>query len=212
MRAAERLFTSRRFHEITLDEVARSARVSKGTIYLYFKDKDDLVFQIVTSGLDELCALLGREVAGRRDFRGLLVGACEEIGDFFERRRQLFRMMQAEDSRMPWCRGGTREHWQERRDRLIGVLARIVRQGQDEGALSPDTPADVLAGYLFGMLKTQSRHVEDGVRRLGGAEALVDLFCFGACGQAGARRRPSRCMGRLPAKARRGAHVARHRQ
>ena len=34
MEAAERLFTSRRFHEITLEEVAQAAKVGKGTIYL----------------------------------------------------------------------------------------------------------------------------------------------------------------------------------
>ena len=44
MRAAEKLFTSRRYHEISLDAVVQEARVGKGTIYRYFQSKDDLFF------------------------------------------------------------------------------------------------------------------------------------------------------------------------
>ncbi|RPI59812.1 MAG: TetR/AcrR family transcriptional regulator, partial [Planctomycetaceae bacterium] len=58
MQAAEKLFTSRRFHEVTTDDIAKSAHVGKGTIYNYFKDKDDMFFQMATNGFDELCDLL----------------------------------------------------------------------------------------------------------------------------------------------------------
>ena len=42
LNALEQLLPGRRFHEITLDEVSRAAQVGKGTIYLYFQDKDAL--------------------------------------------------------------------------------------------------------------------------------------------------------------------------
>ena len=60
MKAAEHLFTNRRFHEITLDQVARAAGVGKGTIYLHFADKDDLFFQVATSGFTQLCEIIER--------------------------------------------------------------------------------------------------------------------------------------------------------
>ena len=62
MQTAERLFKSRRIHEITLDEVAQKAKVGKGTIYLHFQNKDDLFFQVATSGFDELCGLVREQV------------------------------------------------------------------------------------------------------------------------------------------------------
>ena len=64
MRAVETLFTSRQVHEITLDDVIRQAGVGKGTLYRYFKDKDDLFFQTATSGFDDLHKMLTREKAG----------------------------------------------------------------------------------------------------------------------------------------------------
>ncbi len=52
--ALERLLPGRRFHEITLEEVAREAQVGKGTIYLYFHDKDALFAELVCFRLEKL--------------------------------------------------------------------------------------------------------------------------------------------------------------
>ena len=56
LNALESLLPGRRFHEITLDEVARSAGVGKGTIYLYFRDKDSLFAELVCFRLENLAA------------------------------------------------------------------------------------------------------------------------------------------------------------
>ncbi len=55
LRALEALLPGRRFHEITLEEVAREAQVGKGTIYLYFKDKDALFAEMAFFRLEKLC-------------------------------------------------------------------------------------------------------------------------------------------------------------
>ncbi|HUV38991.1 MAG TPA: helix-turn-helix domain-containing protein, partial [Planctomycetota bacterium] len=115
MRAAERLFTSRQYHEISLDDVIRDARVGKGTIYRYFKNKEDLFLQTAQSGFDEVCEVIHCEVPGDASFERQLVSACRKISDFFTRRKQLFRMMQTEQARMFWRRGEVRSRWHERR-------------------------------------------------------------------------------------------------
>ena len=91
MQAAEQLFRTRQFHEITLDEVARVADVGKGTIYLYFSDKEDLFFQTAVAGYDEMCKLLLKKVADELTFDETLLQTCTTISDFFRRRRPLFR-------------------------------------------------------------------------------------------------------------------------
>ena len=40
--AAAKLFAERHYHEVRMDDIAANAGVAKGTIYLHFKDKDDL--------------------------------------------------------------------------------------------------------------------------------------------------------------------------
>ena len=182
MQAAEKLFTSRRLHEITLDDIVHEAHIGKGTIYTYFKDKDDLFFQVATAGFEELCDLLQRRVAGDAPFRDQLLQACAAISAFFSRRRQLFRMIQTEDARMPLCRGSMRQRWQDRRRHLVESLARIVHKGQVEGLVRGDVPDQTLAGFLLGLLRTRARNLGED-KDVIGDDLLVDLFLRGA-GQA----------------------------
>jgi AcrR family transcriptional regulator len=180
MQAVEKLFTSRRFHEITLDDVAQAARVGKGTIYRYFQDKDDLFFQTATSGFDDLCDLLGRKVPDNTTFAEQLASACEQIGRFFKRRHQLFQMMQAEEDRIYWFTGTIRDRWMEKRQNLVSALAEIMRKGVGEGKVRNDIPAEVLANFFLGMLRTRARDLTNTPGVTQRHELLVDLFCRGA--------------------------------
>ena len=181
MRAAEKLFTNRRFHEITLDEVARHASVGKGTIYLYFEDKDDLFFQVATSGFDELCAIAQRGVPAGLAFREGLLAVCQQISGFFQRRRQLFRMMQTEEGLVWWHHGKTRERWLERRGQLVAALGEILRSGVGGGEVQPEVPPEVLATFLLGMLRTRARELPQPEQI--SLEQVVDLFLRGVAGR-----------------------------
>jgi len=192
MQAAEGLFTSRRFHEITLDDVARQAGVGKGTIYRYFRNKDDLFFQTATHGLDELCDLLERAAPSDGAFAKQLLSACKQIGGFYRRRRPLFRMMQTEESRMHWCRRELRSRWAMRRKRMASAVAEILRRGVEEGTVRGDVPAEVLAGILLGMLRAQTRDLAETLGESRSLRIVVDLFLRGARagpGQRSTRRR-----------------------
>lgn len=45
-RASIDLFTSKGIAQTSIDEIAKSAGVAKGTIYLYFKNKEEIIFAI----------------------------------------------------------------------------------------------------------------------------------------------------------------------
>ena len=179
MRAAEKLFTSRRYHEISLDDVVQEAKVGKGTVYRYFENKDDLFFQTATSGFDELCELLG-SLPAQGSFKEQLLGACRNISGFYSRRRQLFRMMQSEEARMYWKHGQGRERWMEQRERLRSAVATIIRRGVEEGGLRTDVEAQTLASFLLGLLRTRAREAGEAPEQWGSVELVVDLFFHGA--------------------------------
>src|SRR5688572_31492436 len=61
--AAVRLFAQRPFHEVKLDDVAAAARVGKGTLYLYFKNKHDLYVTLIQDGFAELVDGLREQLA-----------------------------------------------------------------------------------------------------------------------------------------------------
>lgn len=43
---AKELFIKKNIQQVTLDEIAKKSNIAKGTIYLYFKNKDELVFEV----------------------------------------------------------------------------------------------------------------------------------------------------------------------
>jgi len=180
MRVVEKLATDRRFHEITLDEVAEAAKVGKGTIYHYFKDKDDLFFQVATSGFDELCELLKQTVRYNNSFSEKLLNVCKQISNFFADRRELLQMMQSEGGLVYWRRGKIRQQWLAKRKMLINALADILLDGIAEGAVRFDIPAEVLATFLLGILRTRARDLDKTPENMKSDELLVDLFLNGA--------------------------------
>jgi AcrR family transcriptional regulator len=198
MQAAEDLFTSRRFHEVTVDDVARAARIGKGTIYRYFKDKDDLFFQTAAHGFDELCDLLEGAAPNGVPFAKQLLLTSRQISAFFRRRRPLFRMMHSEEFRMHWCKGELRKQWTVHRKRMASALAGILSKGIKEGTIRGDIPTEVLAGILLGMLRTHARDLAETIGESRSLQIVVDLFLQGAGRNA---RRPGAIGRPLPATA-----------
>ena len=56
LHAGRQLFSERGLHESRMEDVAERARIAKGTLYLYFRDKDDLIHAVVASSFEELRA------------------------------------------------------------------------------------------------------------------------------------------------------------
>ena len=54
LRAAREVFFENGFHRATVDDVAERAKVSKGTVYLYFESKETILALLLLEGLNEL--------------------------------------------------------------------------------------------------------------------------------------------------------------
>jgi AcrR family transcriptional regulator len=83
--AALEVFTERGYAAARLDEVARRAGVSKGTVYLYFPSKEELFKAVVREGLVPVLERGEKMVAEHRGdtahlIRSLILGWWESIG------------------------------------------------------------------------------------------------------------------------------------
>lgn len=179
MQAAEKLFTTRQFHEITLDEVAKQADVGKGTIYQYFADKEDLFFQTAVSGYDELCAVIGACSFEGVSYRRGLVQSVEKISNYFWRRRALFRMIRAEGEKAMGRGGGLLERWGEHRKLLTRAVAAILERGIAAGEIDTVVPPEIMAEFLLGMLRTRILDLAQADPAWQSHDVLIDLFLNG---------------------------------
>jgi TetR/AcrR family transcriptional regulator, fatty acid metabolism regulator protein len=64
---ATRVFADKGFFKATVSDVARAADVAEGTIYLYFKNKDDLLISIFETNMDMFLREIKRELAQHDD-------------------------------------------------------------------------------------------------------------------------------------------------
>src|SRR3954467_8934980 len=91
---AARLFATRPFHKVRLDDVAAAAGVGKGTLYVYFQSKEDLYFTITFEGIALLLNRLTTQLAG--DHSGAmhrLQTIVNELTDFAFQHPQFFELM-----------------------------------------------------------------------------------------------------------------------
>lgn len=177
--AAESMLRERRVHELTMDEVARAAGVSKGTIYRYFADKDELLFSLATDGFDQLCDVV-ESVPAEGDFARRLLFACERIQRFFSERRALMRMIHEHEGRIRCFSGTMRASWMEHRLKLMRAMAAVIEQGMLQEVVRRQWPAEDQAMLLLGMLRA-SQHAP-GKRPVMPVSMVVEVFLRGvAC-------------------------------
>lgn len=178
--AAEVLFTTRRFHEVTMDDVCREAGVGKGTIYRYFKDKDDLFQRLITSGAEELCEILQSESAASDPFAHQLRRVVGRLRQAMQRKHDLFRLMQSEETRKIAFNEATRAQWKQRRKVLLEATAAFLKRGVENKALRDDIAPEALATVLLGMLRSLTWHGEPLPDGEESTSLLTDLFLRGA--------------------------------
>lgn len=147
LEAAETLFARRGFFHARIAEIAREAGVADGTIYLYFKSKDDLLISwfewrmdLVVAELEAAVAAAERPTDKLRAFLETQLGLVESNPAAAEvltvELRQSSKFM--------------KEYSNPRFADFLRLLAGIIREGQDAGDFDPDIPAPHAARAIFG--------------------------------------------------------------
>ena len=119
---AARMLAQDGFQDLNLDELAAAAEYSKGTLYLHFKTKEDLVLAVATRALQHRADLLERAAAfsgtTRERARALAFACCE----FMVTHRDFFAVELILQARSFWDRAS-----EERRSRHLDESGRIFR-------------------------------------------------------------------------------------
>jgi TetR/AcrR family fatty acid metabolism transcriptional regulator len=140
----------RGYYGTTVSTIARRAGVADGTIYLYFKSKEDLLVSIFERAMqrfnEEAGCIVEEAAAGAEDkLRRLvalhlsLMGEDRDLAVIFqvEFRHTLHILERLSRSRM--------------RD-YLALIARVVEQGKQEGVFKRDVDALFAAKVVFGIL------------------------------------------------------------
>jgi AcrR family transcriptional regulator len=125
-------FSSRGFEAARLDDVARRAGVAKGTIYLYFRDKESLFQELIRAMLTPLVGTI--EAMGKADLPLHLL--ADHIVDLFvreiyeTRRKDVVRLMISEGRRFPKL---AEFYYREVLSRIIAAVRTLLRRAAARG-------------------------------------------------------------------------------
>jgi AcrR family transcriptional regulator len=189
--AAARLFSAHRFHEARMEDIAAAAEVGKGTLYRYFKDKDELYQALLAQAAREITARLRDEVAragGPRARLEAIVACCVA---YFDEQPHLFDLINHAEA---MSRIDALSEWQRARD----DFARMTRAAFDDAAAAgafviadPEVAVLMLLGGLRSVIRFGARpRPADLARR------VVDGFLHGAAAPAPAGRNGHRTTAR----------------
>ncbi len=93
IKAAENLFAKSGFYGTDVDLIAKSAGVSKGSVYNYFDSKDEILMSVIEEGIDELDARMAKYVRPLDDPIDKLKKGIEFYVKFLEKREPLFKVL-----------------------------------------------------------------------------------------------------------------------
>lgn len=79
--AAEKVIFSKGIEQATMDEIAEEAELSKGTLYIYFKNKNELYLAITKRGSDILNERFSKIFSSRHDITGIEL--VQKIGETY---------------------------------------------------------------------------------------------------------------------------------
>ncbi|HEX8395031.1 MAG TPA: TetR/AcrR family transcriptional regulator [Longimicrobium sp.] len=138
--AALELFVTKGFTATRMDEIARAAGVTKGTLYLYFPSKEDLFRAVVHETVVPRLEMGERLVAGHTGpaadlLRALVHAWWEKIGD--SRLSYMAKLMTAESANFPEL---TRYYVEEVVLRARRIFASALRRGIESGEFRGDLP------------------------------------------------------------------------
>src|SRR3954463_7986087 len=180
LRAAIDVFAERGFFNAQVADVARVAGVAAGTVYLYFKSKDDLLISIFERSMREGLTNGRAAVAKLDDPRERLVRLARAHLARLGADRNLAIVFQVE------LRQSTK--FMERfsatllRD-YLGLIREAIADGQRAGLFRADLKATAMAKMLFGALDEMATNWILSRRRYSleaDADTVVDLFINGA--------------------------------
>jgi AcrR family transcriptional regulator len=147
--AAIQLFAERPYHEVRMEDIAARAQVAKGTLYLHYKDKEDLFQGIMSDGLRSLVDRIEANLREEMPPEEKLLVMNRESFRYFERNRFFLDVIQ----RVEFPRFGARsECFEQTRGRLQAVLMRIFRQF-DSLSAAPEEDLALIVMAQSGMMK-----------------------------------------------------------
>lgn len=179
LRAAAKVFAQSGYFNAKVSDVARTAGVADGTVYLYFKNKDDLLTSIFSWAMGEFLNRARNELSEISNAQEKLLRFANLHFSLLEQERDIAIVFQIE------LRQSTKFMEQFSTTYLaeyLQMIREIIEEGQKHGLIRKGMNSKLVAKLLFGMLDEMATNwvLSHGNHSLTAmAEPVLDIFFNG---------------------------------
>ena len=130
LEAAAELFSTKHYHEVMMDDVARLISVAKGTVYNYFSSKEELYFTIMHTRMENLLSLLKQKIESEQSSIDSLRAFVIHLYMFMMKHRKFFLIYQREtlNKQNSFC-----EEMLLQEKQMKQMIVQIISRGEEEG-------------------------------------------------------------------------------
>ena len=175
LEAAVKVFARKGFHNSRVAEIAREAGVASGTIYLYFRNKDDILISVFEESLDRIIREIEKDLKEIADPRDKLRQFVWHHLRLLKEHRELAEVLQVE---LRQSHKFMKEYEPVRWVQYLDIIARILKEGQREDLFRKDLSLGIFKRAVFGALdeialywvvtRKEERFLELAARELSG--------------------------------------------
>jgi AcrR family transcriptional regulator len=182
LQAALKLFAHCGYAAASVQQMVDDAKVSKPTLYYYFRDKAGLFQALVSEAHDERYRLMCEAAKRADDLRGQLVEILTVLFDYFDKNRELMRIsfatMFASPGEVP-----AELRYADKCERNFEFVHSLMKRALKNGELNSRFDSRELAFGFYGqsnMYLVAHLMMPDFRLNRQAAERIVDLFLAGA--------------------------------
>ena len=180
LESAIKVFARKGFHNSKIAEIAREAEVADGTIYLYFKNKDDILIRLFEIKLEQIIQELRAQMAPEKDPLKKLRRFITLHLDLVNKNPNLAAVLQVE---LRQSHKFMKEYVPTKFGDYLNLISEVIREGQAAGLIRKDAAPGIVKRALFGALDEIALHGvlthkgKDYLRA--SADQICDLFLRG---------------------------------
>lgn len=150
-----RVFARKGFHNSRIAEIAEEAGVASGTIYLYFKSKDEILISVFEESLERIIRDIETKLKGINDPRERMRLFIRRHLWLLKEHRELAEVLQVELRQShKFMKEYEPKHWV----RYLNIIAAILKDGQKAGLFRRDLSLGIFKRAVFGALDEIALH------------------------------------------------------
>jgi TetR/AcrR family fatty acid metabolism transcriptional regulator len=152
--AATKVFAKKGFFTARISDIAKEAKVADGTIYLYFNNKYDILLSVFEEEVGKIVEKTDKLLSNEEDPKKMLEIFTIQHLTAMKKNKNLAEVIQIE---LRQTNKVIKDYRNNKFSEYIGIIADIIKKGQQTGIYKADIKPDIAKRVYFGALDEVSR-------------------------------------------------------